>query len=704
MSWMFGRVEHPSFHDKLWKRADMVAWDERWARLSLPARRQYLDKVKAATHPGSQKPLNKTESFDLDVIRQWRDAGLIRDEVKPRSQGFVVTDEALGFTTRLRALQRFHLLDPANPGDFLVYLNQCFATYLAAQVCDRIVREQTGISRYDFTNDVFHSFVQRRRWPDWVAAFLKDPLAGSVVAAIEAHGVVVPLARLHEYLPGRLPLAIRQTVDRLLSHLALFEDLDPKTLDILVGLLPAVIQDRQRASEKPVDQPLRPAQPVDTAPQEGMYVADLRSVLLEMAGQPPRIKQNSTLFQKEEERFLATLEPFPNWLLGKDEERISDFPRIRVEKTLALARQMELAREVRGANSSSLLELTEEGQRWLALPREEQYAWVYSFYRDPKTGDRFTFKDAFFLGSNITAVPGTHEPNPNRHILPHQFGRLLPEDRLPLREAIYRTFAELPVGTFVSAQEFLTRFATGKRNPLLLGRDAASVVVHREDRRVLPLEEHLEEVARRVLWLLMVNRLIGLGCIQVARDAGKQFLFARLPRLDVYFGKLEVAPATADQETRVVVQPDFSVILIGLNPAPAAELAPFCERVRGRSSQGSLTFRLTRESVVKGLMAGLPPEQVMARLEKYASTPIPKNVATEVRGWCGWARKVSPAPAMLIRCPDMETADRVMAALGKQGERIADTVVALAVNGLTGALRQKLARQGIMLEDRKKRG
>ena len=34
---------------------------------------------------------------------------------------------------------------------------------------------------------------------------------------------------------------------------------------------------------------------------------------------------------------------------------------------------------------------------------------------------------------------------------------------------------------------------------------------------------------------------------------------------------------------RVVVQPDFSVILIGLNPAPVAELAPFCERVKGRA-------------------------------------------------------------------------------------------------------------------------
>ena len=28
------------------------------------------------------------------------------------------------------------------------------------------------------------------------------------------------------------------------------------------------------------------------------------------------------------------------------------------------------------------------------------------------------------------------------------------------------------------------------------------------------------------------------------------------------------------KESRVVVQPDFSIVIIGLNPAPAAQLAP----------------------------------------------------------------------------------------------------------------------------------
>src|SRR5207253_133719 len=77
---------------------------------------------------------------------------------------------------------------------------------------------------------------------------------------------------------------------------------------------------------------------------------------------------------------------------------------------------------------------------------------------------------------------------------------------------------------------------------------------------------------------------------------------ARRPRLDAYFGR-EVAPADLagvdlSVASRVVVQPDFSVVVIGTNPAPAAELAPFCERTTGHAGHGAMIFKITRESVV----------------------------------------------------------------------------------------------------------
>ena len=96
---------------------------------------------------------------------------------------------------------------------------------------------------------------------------------------------------------------------------------------------------------------------------------------------------------------------------------------------------------------------------------------------------------------------------------------------------------------------------------------------------------------------LIRKRLIPLGCVQAAIDADGNLCVARHRMFDLYFGREVAATELAGQaprRLRVVVQPDFSIIIIGLNPAPAAELLPFCEREK-RGGHGALTLRLTRD-------------------------------------------------------------------------------------------------------------
>ena len=71
------------------------------------------------------------------------------------------------------------------------------------------------------------------------------------------------------------------------------------------------------------------------------------------------------------------------------------------------------------------------------------------------------------------------------------------KDRQPLRNAVYRAFADLPLGEFFVVEEFLDRYSTG-RDPLLSGENAKSVIIQQDNRRVPPLEEFLEEAARRL--------------------------------------------------------------------------------------------------------------------------------------------------------------------------------------------------------------
>ena len=690
MSWLFGHMEKLAFHDKSWKRADLAPWDERWAHLSAPARRHLLESVKGGIPLAPLQPPNPMASIPAPLYTELRAAGMISLEEAKKPGHFVVAAAAAGWLARLRALRRYGLLSD-QPSQFDRYLNHTSLTFDLGQVVAAIVEKQTGIGRYLLDGNPFELFVRRSRWPEWVADYLAAPLARPLLEAIEQAPAPVPLSRLVELLPGASPEAVRTALDGLVTHLALFEDLQPETLDIVVGLLPEVARARRAARDQPPAR-LEPGQPVEVAPESGIDVPDLRTVLLEVAGSRPRLRLDGSLFQKEQERFLAALEPMPAWLFARgDEEARSQ----RLASALRWGHQLGLVQSVKGPDRATVLDLTASGQEWLGQERESQYAVLFAELRDADSPRMYPGPaDATFLGSAIHSVPAGLNPRDN-WCPPSR--PLSAQEKRPLRESLHALFASLPLGTFVEVQSLLAFASHAAGNPLLLGRAPSEVVVRADGRLVPPLEEHLQEVARALLRDFLHNRLTGLGCLQVGRDSRGRFLVARLPRLDAYFGKGTTATAAAPAPTRVVVQPDFTIIVIGLDAAPVADLAPFCDRVRGSASAGSLTFRLSRPSLFRGLAGGLNADEVLARLRKHVSNELPANVLTEVETWCGQARSVDVAPATLVRCPDTDTAGRGVSALGKMAQRVGEKVVALDTEGITPGVRQKLQAAGILL-------
>ncbi len=199
----------------------------------------------------------------------------------------------------------------------------------------------------------------------------------------------------------------------------------------------------------------------------------------------------------------------------------------------------------------------------------------------------------------------------------------------------------------------------------------------------------------------MRRRLIPLGCVRAAIDDEDKLCIARQPRLDAYFGRevaaADLAPPT-EAATRVVVQPDFSVIVIGLDPAPVAELMTFCQRATQGRGQGAAVLKITRESVAKAVGLGLKSADLVARLAQLASNEVPPNVLLEVKEWSNWARVVTPSRLTVLRCGDSDTADRVMAVLRRHAERISDTIVAIDHLKLTATERDKLRSQGILVQ------
>ena len=139
-------------------------------------------------------------------------------------------------------------------------------------------------------------------------------------------------------------------------------------------------------------------------------------------------------------------------------------------------------------------------------------------------------------------------------------------------------------------------------------------------------------------------------------------------------------------------------MVIGPNPAPAAELSPFCERTTRGGGLGAMVLKITRDSVVKAVSHGMKPAEITARLRRHASNEVPANVLREVQDWSNWVRQVTAATLTVLRCPDRDTADRVMGAMKRQAERVNDTLIAIDQKKLTAAERSKLLGHGIIVE------
>jgi hypothetical protein len=708
--------ENREFSERLFRRAPLPAWDARWHALTVPARSAFLNEVKGPARKSEfsrnqDQPSVSVEKFDPWVLEGLTGAGFVEvrgDKIKKSAGRVYAVEGVRDFITRVRALQRYHLLDGDQPCVIEKYVNACYYMSDLLVVIQRVLRK-AGLEDYLRIEEALKTYVVSRRWPGWVVQAGDDPLAERILDAIRQ----AERPPLLSELPGRVGGAdadkVRSSLDRLIAHMVLFEDLDPRTLDLRVGLLPAVHDELIRES-----QPRRRPQlvvcpsPKEIGPDEGVVVSDLRAFLLEVASEPPRLRQDRSLFQKEVERFQDVLEPLPAWLsdlLGATTDG-------RLNQALAWANCLKLVKET-AAGKQVHLHLAPKGQSWLTRSIDDQYDALYEVYRSRETPDGvylhygrifggvdtydyYSSGDHRFLGATAAALKLSKG---NR---PRPLWEAKPQDFAALRDALHSVFAALPIGTFSRLDSLAAHVSYGEHNPLLLGNgpDQNRVAVYWKGRLVPHLEERREEVGRLLIEAFVRNRLIPLGCVRVAIDDQGQLCIAREPRLDAYFGRA-VAPAAAAADlatTRVVVQPDFSIVIIGPNPAPAAELLPFCERTSRGPGRGALVLTINREAVVKAVAHGLKPSEIVARLKRHASHEVPTNVLREVVGWADWVRRVSLEPLTVIRCPDRDTADRVMAALRKQAERLQDTLLAIDPKKLTTVERQKLKEQGIIVD------
>jgi hypothetical protein len=76
---------------------------------------------------------------------------------------------------------------------------------------------------------------------------------------------------------------------------------------------------------------------------------------------------------------------------------------------------------------------------------------------------------------------------------------------------------------------------------------------------------------------------------------------------------------------------------------------------------------------------------------------VPANVEREIRGWSAHARTLACERIEVVRCPDHETALRLVSAAGRAARLLSDTVVEIAEPRELAALMRKVRKDGLFL-------
>ena len=684
-------------HEKAWRRSQATSWDEKWQALSNRARFAYLTQIKSPSKEGSYaQPSTPADKVPAEALEELIAAGFVKvDPGTGKKPGRALSlSAAYDFSSRVRSLQRYHLLGPSNRENLVKYCKYVF--YNQGESVIRRVLTKAKVEDMVGLEEGLELYVTSKHWPDWALTSIESKAAKPLLEALRKAKGPVALADLPALVKGAKPEDLSEALTDLVVHLAVFEDVKPGTLELVVGLLP-IVRDRTNEAAKPRKRPplVVVEHPKDVGPPGGLAVNDLRVFLLEVSGDSPRLRQDGGLFQKEEPRFLEALPPHPGWL----DAALKSSPEHRLAAAFRNAKTFGFVEE-ESEDKATWLRLGGKGRTWLASGLEEQYGKLYDYYRstarkaDPYSYD-YNQGDSKFLGVEVKVMP---VPKGGGTYYYPSYHEVKPEHRQAMRDAIFKAFEQLPVGVFHRWDSVLDHLAFEDHNPLIRGVDPSKVMIFLGQRPVARLPERQEQAGKTLLQTLLTHRLLPFDAFRPAIDDQGQFCIARLPRFDGYFGRDYKPGEDAESAaTRVIVQPDFSVVVIGLDPAPAAELAPFCERAGGHAGQGVLTYKITRDAVIRATSQGLSGSAIVARLKKHASVDVPENVLREVREWAGWVRLVNVRPITVVRCPDRETVARVVSALGKKAERLSDTLVALHAPKLTPAERQKLQENGIIV-------
>jgi hypothetical protein len=467
-------------------------------------------------------------------------------------------------------------------------------------------------------------------------------IAQNMVRWLMAHGGRVVLRDLPALAPT--PELLSAALLAAMRYALLFISIDPDSMDAALGVWPDIM------IEKALEGVQRPR---NVSPSETFaplfLVEDLTALLVACANEPLPLRANDCqLFAKTVRAVAATLRPLPEWV----DDAFDMDPETRLHTTFSYVYTFHLVEE---GYPQTHLAVNARGREWLGLPMGDRLRVLIDGVLDRQQSVA-AFHD--FAGAQIGRTPRFHMSTSMKS----------PPD---IPAAILQQFQSLPGDGFFPLEEIMAFSQTA--NPL--------VEISRKDRFVhfgvtYGGTQHHDAGTLQKLWSEMVHgflraRLLPLGGVRVGK--GKEGVsIAITPVGRYYLGQSKQWEWSVTTDSQVIVQPNFEVTFLGEAAVAEAEIGRFAER-RGR--QIGALFQITKKSIFAAAAAGMTAEAVLETLERLCTREVPGNVRREIQGWFAQCRKVSFESVMLIRCPDRETALRVLGLAKGSATALNDTVL-----------------------------
>jgi hypothetical protein len=654
----------------------------RWGRLTLPARRILLERLK----PSQQTPAT-VFGFVLDEIL---DSGIAERE---RGGRFVsVATPSRGLLKVLRAMHRHPVFDEPSNTALMSYLQEHFTH-------DEMHRLETGhqTSAYDYGN--LGTLVGRISYEAWVGELLAAHTPAQLTAWAVARGVDKPAAfdasrtlndlrTLAEQLlgtPDGIPL--RELAERSAGMdpggalyagfhlLVIYAGMRTSDLEPMIGLWPPVARELRRpASERPAD-----VQAIESFAIP-FRMQDMTTVLAAAASEPIRLRQvDGQVFAKTLKAIDPRLVALPPWAVAT--------LRVGAEARVAFALRELLHRElatVHGdAEGRAIVEPTPAGRKWLARSAHGRLELLVDAIRTPTAPPKVVYEwsgglHGFFpYPSWGLAAAGDLEAN--------------------LRVAATQALLSTSRDAFTPLGAFLEHHARGA-NPLFEPRNRAkaSHIIGYFDRGE-PLRQ-MRELWFRMLDQLISERLLPLGavCLGYASDRATCFKVTDIGRY--ILGDAREFAYGIEEAGGVIVQPNFDVVFLSPAPAAEGEIGRIAERI---GQTPGVAFRISQASVLGAAEYGVTADDLLSTLRRLSSRPIPGNVEREITGWMSSVRRASIRQTTVLECPDEQTTTRVLAALGGAGRRLTPTLLEIAAVHSADRTRalKRLRAAGVFVEE-----